>query len=330
MEALIAVYFMVQFMLPLSIVVWLGVKFNKVHKRSSLLEGKRKAILQRRGLFDFISPFIVLLAVLVYFLFAAFVIYIQRDPFPGFAGYLTLGIVTLGYAVQALIVYAVLYGRKANPFETHEGRARTIGLTVKSCVYSCIACVVFLSLNLTLVLLDLQRWEPFALSVFFVICALLGSMGLRRAAAQARSGWARNLAAFARAAIYAPGQRDIGPVDRLTLQSEVTGLTGPLRDHNDKVAAERCRLVLQIVARTRLEIRVRRVLSGEGIALASSHVTEPLAFAGRFHVGDANQLGARFQRDSGTTRCEHECENRRPSHGVLPARSAGRFCTPPT
>lgn len=177
-EALIAVYFMVQFLLPLSIVVWLGVKFNKAHKRSSLLEGKRKAILQRRGLFDFVSPFMVFLAVLVYFLFAGLVIYIQREPFLGFAGYLTLGIVTLGYAVQALIVYAVLYGKKANPFETHEGRTRTIGLTVKSCVYSCIACVVFLSLNFTLVLLDLQRWEPFALSVFFVICALLSSMGV--------------------------------------------------------------------------------------------------------------------------------------------------------
>lgn len=177
-EALLAVYFMVQFVLPLSLVVWLGVRFNKVHKRSSLLENKRKASLQRRGLFDFISPFIVFLAALVYFLFAAFVIYIQRDPFPGFAGYLTLGIVTLGYAVQALIVYAVLYGKKSNPFETHEGRARAISLTVKSCVYSCIACVVFLSLNFTLVLLDLQRWEPFALTVFFVICALLSSMGV--------------------------------------------------------------------------------------------------------------------------------------------------------
>ena len=176
-EVLIAVYFMVQFVLPLSAVVWLGVRFNQVHKRS-LREPKRKAVLQRRGLFDFVSPFSVFLAVLVYFLFAAFVLYIQRDPFPGFAGYLTLGIVTLGYAVQALIVYAVLYGKKSNPFETHEGRARAIGRTVKSCVYSCIACVVFLSLNFTLVLLDLQRWEPFALSVFFVICALLSSMGV--------------------------------------------------------------------------------------------------------------------------------------------------------
>ena len=53
----------------------------------------------------------------------------------------------------------------------------TIGLTVKSSVYSCILFVVFLSLNFSLRLLDLKRWEPFALSVFFVICALVSSMG---------------------------------------------------------------------------------------------------------------------------------------------------------
>ena len=52
--------------------------------KRSLPEGKRKAILQRRGLFDFVSPFIVFLAVLSYFLFAAFVIYIRQHPFPGF------------------------------------------------------------------------------------------------------------------------------------------------------------------------------------------------------------------------------------------------------
>jgi hypothetical protein len=176
-EALVTVYFMMQFLVPLSLVIWAGVRFNKAHP-GPVLESKRKATLQRRGLFDFISPFAVGLAVLSYFLFAAFVLYIQRDPFPGFQGYLTLGIITLGFAVQAFVVYVVLYGKKANPFETHEGRLRSIGLIVRCCVYSCIAVVVFLSINFTLVLLDLQRWEPFALSVFYVVSAILSVMGM--------------------------------------------------------------------------------------------------------------------------------------------------------
>ena len=57
-------------------------------------------------------------------------------------------------------------------------RVRTIGLVVKSCVYSCIACVAFMWINFMLGLLDLYRWEPFALSVFFVIIALLSLMGM--------------------------------------------------------------------------------------------------------------------------------------------------------
>ena len=173
---LVTVHFLVAHMLPFAFLVWVGVRFNKKHKRS-LPEGKRTAILQRRGLFDFVSPLAVFLAVSSYFLFAAFLIYIHQYPFPGFAGPITFGAVTLIYAVNAATVYWMLYGRKSNPFETHAGRLHTIGLAVKSSVYSCIVIVVFLSLNFSLRLLDLKRWEPFALSMFFVICALVASMG---------------------------------------------------------------------------------------------------------------------------------------------------------
>ncbi len=175
-EILVTVYFLAAHMLPVCLFVWVGVRFNKEHKRS-LPEGKRTAILQRRGLFDFVSPFIVFLAVLSYFLFAAFMIYIQQHPFPGFAGLINLGGITLVYAVNAITVYWMLYGRKANPLETHAGRLHTIGLAVKSSVYSCIVIVVYLSLNFSLRLLDLKTWEPFSLSVFFIICALVASMG---------------------------------------------------------------------------------------------------------------------------------------------------------
>jgi hypothetical protein len=175
-EILVTVHFLVAHMLPFAFLGWAAVRFNKKHKRPGP-EGKRTAILQRRGLFDFVSPSAVFLAVLSYFLFAAFVIYIQQHPFPDFAGLVALGGVTLVYAVNAATVYWMLYGRKSNPFETHAGRLHTIGLAVKSSVYSCIIIVVYLSLNFTLRLLDLQRWEPFALSSFFVICALVASMG---------------------------------------------------------------------------------------------------------------------------------------------------------
>ncbi len=175
-ETWVAVYFGAQMALPLSLVAWSGARYSKV-LRHALVERQRKAVLERRGLFDFVSPSVVALALVSYFLFAGFVVYIQQDPFPGFSGYISIGAVTLVYALNAFGVYTMLYGRKKSALETHAERVRAIGLGVKACVYSCIACVVFLSLNFTLVLLDLQRWEPFAQSGFFVICALLCFMG---------------------------------------------------------------------------------------------------------------------------------------------------------
>lgn len=170
---LISVFFSMQ-MLPLGFVAWVGVSGNKVLKHL-LLEGKRTAVLERRGLFDFVSPFIVLLAVFGYFLFVAFVIHVQREPFPGFA---LIGVLTLTYALQAFVVYTKLYGKKSNPFQTHAGRMRMIDLTVKSCVYSCIVCVVFFSFTFTVDQLDLKSWMPFGLSVCLLTCTLLCFMGL--------------------------------------------------------------------------------------------------------------------------------------------------------
>jgi hypothetical protein len=172
---LVTAYFLIQSVVPMGVLVWHGVTFNRAHKRS-LLDSKRKADLHRRRLFDFISPFVVGLAIASYLLFAALVIYLQ--PFAGIPGLVSLGAVSLAYALNAFVVYKTLYGRKPNPFETNERRTHTIGLVVKSSVYSCLACAVFLALNFTLALLELQRWEPFALSVFFVITAFLSLMGM--------------------------------------------------------------------------------------------------------------------------------------------------------
>jgi hypothetical protein len=177
-EVLVTVYFMVAHMVPLGLVIWLGLKFDKEHKHPLPEQTKRKASLQRRGLFDFISPVVVFVAVLLYFLFVAFVLYIRAHPFPGFAGLVNIGGITLVYALNALVVYTMLYGKHRNPLETHAGRRQGIGMAVKSSVYSCIVIVVYLSLNFALGLLDLQRWEPFALSTFFVVCSLLASMGM--------------------------------------------------------------------------------------------------------------------------------------------------------
>ncbi len=169
-EAWVGAYFMVQ-ALPFAYMIFLAARHSDVAKHLS--ESRRTAILKRRGLFDFVSPFTVALAVLGYVGFAAYVLYIWRDPFPGFSGYATIACVTLVYVLNGLNVYWQLYRRRATSFEPHTSRMRSIALGVKACMYSCIAVVAYLSLNFTLVRLDLQRWEPFALSIMFVITALI-------------------------------------------------------------------------------------------------------------------------------------------------------------
>lgn len=170
-EALVTAFFMLQ-LVPVLFYLWKAECTNR-RIRSALREETRTAVLRRRTLFDFVSPFVVFVTLLSYFLFVAFVIYIQRDPFPGFKGYFNIVIVTALYAATGLAVFGTLYGRKGHPLQTYEDRIRTIEVAVKVCVYSCLAAVVFLSLNFTLVLLDLQRWEPLAQSAFLVIFSLL-------------------------------------------------------------------------------------------------------------------------------------------------------------
>ena len=157
------------------------------------MDGKRKAFLQRRGLFDFVSPFAVFVAVAIYFLFVAYMLYIAKNPNVGFNDSLIgIGTVTLVYALSALEVYRMLYGRKLNPLETHAGHVHMIGLAVKSAAYGCIVCVVFLALIFTLEAWDLQSWKPFAVSACLVTCGLicLTAFAVRRAS-QKRMGSVR-------------------------------------------------------------------------------------------------------------------------------------------
>jgi hypothetical protein len=175
-ESLAGAYFLAQ-ALPLLLAAVLSIKYQNILER--FLEGKRKASLQRRGLLDFVSPSALFLAAVSYLAFVAYVFYIARNPFEGFAGPLVnIGLMTFVYALQAFGVYWLLYRKRIEPLESAASRLHTMGAGARGCVYMCIACVVNLSINFTLVRLDLQRWEPFAQSAFFVFCAVLAAMAI--------------------------------------------------------------------------------------------------------------------------------------------------------
>jgi hypothetical protein len=175
-ETLVTVYFMIQ-LIPLTLIYFAIASFIKLLKQAAP-QAKLTASLKPRRLFDFVSPLTVAVAALLYPAFIALVVIIQQNPFPGFAGYVNIIFITLLYASFALAVRVQLYAKKASPYQSHADRMLGIGIGIKIAVYSCIACVSFLSLNFTLAMLDLQQLEPLAQSVFFVLSAVLYFTGL--------------------------------------------------------------------------------------------------------------------------------------------------------
>jgi hypothetical protein len=165
-----ALYFFVQ-MSPLALTaLYAVVRYRKILFQPSQ-ETKRRATLQRRGLFDFVPPSVVYLAVLSYFLFVAYSIWLDLYVYDNTSlsrhCLKAIGSVTGVYALNAFVIYKHLYGRK-NPLVTHEGRVHTISVTVKGGVYGSIAVAWFLSIFGTLGQPGLQEWRPFALIAFFV------------------------------------------------------------------------------------------------------------------------------------------------------------------
>lgn len=169
---MVTAYFMLQ-CFPIILIAWFTTRFNKVHRRL-LPEPKRKAILQRRGLFDFVSPLTVLFVILAYFQFVAVMFYVARHPFPGFGGpFANIGILSLGYILLGAIVLYLLYGKKKHPLQTHADRMRIVSGVATYYAWILILTSILLSLQVARKLADLETWGPFAGTVFFLIITLL-------------------------------------------------------------------------------------------------------------------------------------------------------------
>lgn len=178
LEAIVPAYFGIQ-VLPTFLAVLTAGIFHGVLKKS-LPPQKRKALLQPRGLFDFVSRSALALAILVYFLYIVLLAYIEQHPFPGFAGLLVnAAFVTVMYALMAIAILVTLSKMGSSPLQGREERMRAVGVAVTVCVYSCIVGVLNISMNMTLILLDQQRWEPTFGSIGFVVLGVLSRMALR-------------------------------------------------------------------------------------------------------------------------------------------------------
>ena len=172
--SVLVIYMALQYS-PMIIAASSGFTYFNVMRRTDA-RTTRKAELQPRRLFDFISPTVVGIALLVYVAFVALILYVDQFDFPWFGGYWNIfGITVLNLLFAGTIIQS-LYGKKKDPYQAHEDRIRHIGLTVKLMVYSSIIGTLFVAIGIILHAFDFETLIPASLSLY---CQLLAVLSLR-------------------------------------------------------------------------------------------------------------------------------------------------------
>ncbi len=165
-------YFMVQFS-PMMVAEFSGFKYFKLMRKANS-PTTRKAQLQPRRLFDFVSSTLFGLAVLLYFAFVFFVLYIYQFEFhpesKAFINIITLTVCNLFFAG---IIAWNMYGKKLNPHQAHKDRMQQIKLTVKSLVLISIAATLFLAIAVIFDNLDSDKLMPLAMCLYFQLLAVI-------------------------------------------------------------------------------------------------------------------------------------------------------------
>ncbi len=139
----------------------------------------RRAELQPRRLFDFVSPALLALAALVYVAFIVLIIYIDQFEFSWFGGYWNIVGTTAINLVFAGIVIWKMYGKKLDPHQAYEDRMRHIEVTVKTLLLISIVATLFIAITIVLASLDLRNFEPIAMSLYLQLIVFLGLRNYR-------------------------------------------------------------------------------------------------------------------------------------------------------
>lgn len=175
-EIFVLMYFVLQ-VIPL---FYLEIKGYKQYKRmrQANIGGARKAELNPRNLFDFISPAFVALAALLYVGIILFYLYDKGFSAPWeWEVYVTLASVTGMNLMFAGMIAKHMVGKKFNPHQAHDDRLRQIRTVVKIGVFASIAASVFLIMT---DLADKFAWElydPILMSIYVQLILSL-SLGL--------------------------------------------------------------------------------------------------------------------------------------------------------
>ncbi len=176
-EVIPLVYFFIQ-MAPLILIELSEFAYFKLMRKANVRTTRKAELLPRR-LFDFISPKVVALAVLMNIACIAFFYSLHQFQFDLSNDTFVIAItLTASNIIFAGIIFWNLYGKKLNPHQATKDRIRQIEITVKSLVYMSIAASVFLIISEGVDELNLDYLEPSIMSLYlqFIILIGLGSL----------------------------------------------------------------------------------------------------------------------------------------------------------
>jgi len=139
----------------------------------------RKAELQPRRFFDFISPAIFTIAAITYIAFVLLVVYINQFGFPWFGGYTNIVMVTAMNVFFLGVMLWHMYGKKLNPHQAYEDRVRQIKTVAKVLTLTSIAATLFGALSISLSAFEIRHFLPVFMSMYFQLLAVIGLQAYR-------------------------------------------------------------------------------------------------------------------------------------------------------
>ena len=139
----------------------------------------RKAELQPRRFFDFISPTLFAVAAITYIAFVFLVVYINQFGFSWFGGYLNIVIVTAMNVLFLGVLLWHMYGKKLNPHQAYEDRVHQIKTVAKILTITSIVATLFGALDFSLSAFEIRHLLPIFLSMYFQLLAVIGLQAYR-------------------------------------------------------------------------------------------------------------------------------------------------------
>lgn len=170
-QVIVFAFFMVQFFPILFLEISSFNIFRQMRKTDS--RSIRKAELQPRRLFDFISPILLGIVIFVYVAFIIFILYFKRFNYSWFGGNMNIIISTGAYILFIVIAVWNIYGKKLDPFQSFKDRRRQISLIVNQLAFISIGMILYTTFSIVAHAYELRYLESIFMSIYFQLIAIV-------------------------------------------------------------------------------------------------------------------------------------------------------------